>query len=540
MPQGPGDTGSTGLPRGIRGHDGAPGSADYGAEGYGEEPGRTPRTGRIVALVLSALLVLLLLIAPSFLLHTALNRDLDPASGWRRMEVDRARVGPLLTGFRAEGLSFYAEGSDGPAVTVESVEGRNLSPLTVLRTLLRGGDVLAVLSGEGEITVRDARLAKDAGTAFLKSGSLSALSLSGLELLEDGEGTVTGTELRSLRLSGLRLEETRGGTLDLDAFSLAGLSGGVAGRITSSALSYADGQGFAVSLAGLSLGPVDLRRALSPGSSSPLRFALSLFEASDSLDLDHISWSRGGAEALYARTVRLDVRDGGDGRPLKTFETAGARISPAALPQALPATPLGRVILALLAPEAEWDLSLAALGLPGGDPRKVEIRVSSPGLLELGVSQEVAGLADLPVLASPEPGPALALLGANLGEGGAWYSDRGASALLYDAISREFYGGGPAAEGLRELLLPAIRSLDPERIVNLGPLEGEAALFLEYPGSLGVRWKPAPGFPGSVAAKAGLFPGGGSAWSLGYALLADMNITVSVNGRAPMGVVTAP
>ncbi|MDR1036834.1 MAG: hypothetical protein LBT40_09730 [Deltaproteobacteria bacterium] len=516
--------------------DGARGGTD------GEVP--TSGHGKLKIALLAAVAVFLIFLAaaPTILLRLALNRDLEPGSGWSRMSASKTRVSPLLTGFRVEGLNFFAEGSETPAFSVESVTGSGLSPLSVLTAVFGRGELLTLISGDGQVTARGASF-EGTGAGSSMKGRLDTLYASGLDFGTSGEGAIESTDLKSLRIGGLQISDSYGERARLDSFSLAGLSHGVAGRITAGGIAYADGSGTAMSVEGLSAGGLDMRLASAPGG-HPLGFALSLFEALDSLDLDHFSWQAGSQERAYLRSARLDSRVDEAGKPLKKLEMAGVKLGLRALVNT-DADPDAAALVAAFGDSPEVELEFSASGAPGGGPRKYELKISIDGSMELGLTQNVARLPSLAAAVSDFPGSALSILGSQIGEGGIWFVDGGAAARLYPVLSERQFRGASAADALKAEVLPVIRGLDPARIVNLLQLEGEAALFLDEPRSLGISWQPAPGFPGSAAVRAGLFAGAGGEGPQGrpeplqYAVLQEMNVTLSVNGRAPMGVVMA-
>ncbi|MDR1313929.1 MAG: hypothetical protein LBQ12_09600 [Deltaproteobacteria bacterium] len=532
-PDGPesGEVGGEPAPAGIGGEDGDGGEAPK------------PFFGKVKIALLAALaaFIVFLAIAPTLLLRFSLNRALEPGSGWSRMAASSARVSPFLTGFRVEGLSFFAEGADAPAFTVESVTGSGLRPLAVLTAVFGKGEILTLISGDGQVTARGASFERNGVETGFKSGKLDTLYASGLNFDSSAEGAIGGAELKSLRIGGLQLDAFNE-TLRVDSFSLAGLSGGVVGRISAGGIEYRGGDEKALSVEGFSVGGLDLKLAALPGN-NPLSFSLSLFEALDSLDLDHFSLQSEGSEAAYVRSAKLDYRTDEAGKPLKKFEASGVRLGLRKLLY-LGDGPEGAAVLAAFGENPEGSLEFSAEGAPGGGPRKLELKIAVDGALEAGFTQNVSRIPSLPAVAADPMGSALVLLGSQIGEGGVYYIDGGAAARLYPVLSERSFGGAPAAGALKEALLPAVRGLDPAKVVNAAQLEGEVAIFLDEPRSLGVSWRPALGFPGSVAAKSGLLSGSGPLGSgakepLQYTVLREMNVTVSVNGRAPMGVVMA-
>ncbi|MDR1079439.1 MAG: hypothetical protein LBQ79_00370 [Deltaproteobacteria bacterium] len=547
----PAEAGGTGNPE----TDAAPGGPE-GPEGTEAPEGTCPPDGReplggdgggsgraagrikIAALAAAAVLIVFLAAVPTALLRTALNRDFEPGSGWGRMSASKARVSLFLTGFRVEGLSLWEEGADAPALTVESVSGSGLRPLSVLAAVLGRGDPSAIVSGRGQLTARGAVFDGEASGGYFTSAKLDTLALSGLDWDAGGGGQAENVRLRSLRIGGLEATNAFGETARLDSFSLAGLADGVAGRITAGGLFYGGGEGGALSVEGFSAGGLDLKIASAPRGNAA-GFALSLFEALDSLDLDHFSWQTEGTEKAYLRSARLDVRADGEGRPLKTLELDGVKLS---LNRFLaPGEDDFAAFAAAFGETPEAKLVFSAAGAPGGGPRKYDLGISVADSMDLGFTQNVNRLQSPVAALADFPEGALALLGSQLGEGGIWFADRGAMARLYPVLSERQLDGGDTAGALKEQVLPVIRGLDPEKILNLVPLEGEAALFLDDPRSLGISWRPTPGFPGSAAARAGLLggPKTGRPEAPEYAVLQEMNVTLSVNGRAPMGVVTA-
>ncbi|MDR1040623.1 MAG: hypothetical protein LBR80_10775 [Deltaproteobacteria bacterium] len=516
----------------------------YDANGT-DQDGKGPVFGKIRLALLAAavILVLLLIVAPTFLLRMALNRDLEPGSGWGRTSAEKVRVNPILTGFRVEGLSLFPEGSDAAALTVESVTGSGLNPLSVLSAIFGRGSFLAIISGKGQVTARGA-VYDGAATGATLSGRLDTLSASGLSFAEAGGDLVESAELNVLRIGGLSLENEGGGYARLDGFSLAGLSGGVAGRISVSGLAMDNSRGATLELDGFTAGGVDLRTLFLPQRTNPAGLALSIFESLDSLDLDHLALASVGGETFYARSARLDTRTADAGTPRREIEISGIRLDLERIMEDELLTPEGRALAAAFGTAPSGSVNFAARGAPGPGVRLYDLRISVDGAMELAVVQNVSRFPSLASFAAGFPETALTLLGAQIAQGGIYYVDGGAAARLYPVLSETFFEGAPAGDALKELLLPLIRDLDPEWIVNLGPLEGEVALFLDDPVSVAFGWEPERGFPGSAAAKAGLFSGSGEidpqdTAPFGYAMLEEMNLTISVNGRAPMGVVTA-
>jgi hypothetical protein len=484
------------------------------------------------------------------MLRSALNREFEPGSGVSRISADSARVSPLLTGFRVERLSVWLEGRDSavaggdqapsepgdaagaPAYSAESVTGADIRPLTVLSVLLGREDPLKLLSGESSVTVRSLKAADASGDLLdFKEASLESLQISGLELLiENGE--TAGADLRSLKLSGLKAESRDGTLTELDSFSLSGLSQGRVGRITAGAFAMTDSTGTAFTVAGLTAGPLHLAAVPLEPSSRPLAFALGLFEGLESLSLDYLSFNKGPYETVYARQARLDIRPGTDGGPLKTLEISGLKLDFTGPPFNMNDSAEGQVFLSFFRPGDEGFFRFSADGPPGGSRRRIELSALFENSFDFLFQQDVTNLKSLADLDSPLAGAPALLLSIELGKGGFNVSDRGTAGRLYSVVSEHYAQGDPAGEHFKSFIVPGVRDADPDLLVNAGPLAGEFALFLDDPRSLGVSWDPEPGFPGTVANR----PLGGTL-PLQFALLKAMDVTVSVNGRAPMGVV---
>ncbi|MDR1298457.1 MAG: hypothetical protein LBO05_14075 [Deltaproteobacteria bacterium] len=563
---------------------------------------KSGRRLRRLLLPTAFLLAAAVLVLPGLLLEAMLNRE-EPEgdSFFSAVATEDVGYSAFSTTLTLGGVTLTPRSEPGSPVTIGRATVAGLRRWKFLKAVLGFGDedLVAVLT-EGELVVRG--LASDGLRELgLKSLRLSSASARGVRI-PAGEGVfldVRRIGLDSLRLAGLDVSLSDGGRLEADALSLFGLSDAVVGRLVlGGAVLELPGGGpvGGAGLSGASLSRLDLaslivetRRASSARETGDtLALVQSLLGVSGSVgnfDLGSLTvGDRGGAEIL--RLGRAVSDEAPDDDLARIFTVDGLEIDLAALRDRWPEDPLAEAFLAGLPPRARLSLLArtgpapaesppapapaaadasagngpGATGQGGTDdplpraPRSAPSRRHEVGLVaddafELSLTALSSGLSG----GGSSPLAMLAgLTGLSLGPGEIKLTDRGFLGRFFPQLSEKVLGGRAAEKVILDALPSVLESLDDpdDRTVNAGVIGLEAAGFLAAPRSLALAWEPEENYPGSVLSRidGGLFSAlasapddfGGLADKYKHAMIYGLNLTLQVNGRAPVAVSLRP
>ncbi|MDR1050544.1 MAG: hypothetical protein LBP95_05580 [Deltaproteobacteria bacterium] len=538
------------------------------------------------------LLAAAVLVLPGLLLEAVLNRE-EPEgdSFFSAVATEDVGYSAFSTTLTLGGVTLTPRSEPGSPVTIERATVAGLRRWKFLKAVLGFGDEdLAAVLTEGELVVRG--LASDGLRELgLKSLRLSSASAQGVRIpaAEDGFPDVRRIGLDSLRLAGLDVSLSDGGRLEADALSVFGLSDAVVGGLVlGGAVLELPGGGLAggAGLSGASLSRLDLaslivetRRASSAGETGDtlalVRALLGVSGSVGDFDLGSLTvGDRGGAEIL--RLGRAVSDEAPDDDLARIFTVDGLEIDLAALRDSWPEDPLAAAFLAGLPPRARLSLRARTGPAPAGPPPAPapaaadasrgngpdDPRALPPAHArrhEVGLVADDAFELSLTALSSGPPGGVsgpLAMLaglaGLGLGPGEIKLTDRGFLGRFFPQLSEKVLGGRAPEKVFLDALPSVLESLDDpdDRTVNAGVIGLEAAGFLAAPRSLALAWEPEENFPGSVLNRVdgGLLPALASApddfASLAdkykYAMISGLNLTLQVNGRAPVAVSLRP
>ncbi|MDR2350504.1 MAG: hypothetical protein LBF41_07820 [Deltaproteobacteria bacterium] len=494
-------------------------------------------------LLLAALAVVFL---PSLILTFWLNRSEEGDAFVRKISAEKARIKPFFDGFEVRGLTVVPAGAPDKSFLVESVKGTNIKRASMLKLLFGIGDENAfdLLAGDATLEIRGVSL-EGPPSDGPKDFRLNTFELRGLSLGPSGDlGSLT---LDRLKITDFYVSLPDFKDFGVDSFAAFGLSGGILGGVVVSGLNYKDNSGPALSAGDFKADNVNLATVVASARNFPAPAAIvALANSMDGLDLAAFTLNLGEGEALYAKSLVLDTPRGSPGpeTPAKTIVLKDLRANLEALYPDLASSPKGRVILSSFGPTLAGNLTFKGT-------READAFYHSQGVLELVDSADVTFNLRTrnfsPARAGNTNELLLVVMGATFGDGDLTIANRGLGTRLYPALSENLFRGRPAKEGILEALEPFFANKAWENVINADLIQSEAALFVAEPRRVAFHWSPEPGFPASSAVKAMRMSGkspfsnpGEFYDSIKYAILTDVNLAVSVNGRAPLYVMTGP
>jgi hypothetical protein len=527
---------------------------------------RPPRRWPLAALACLAILVGLYLFLPGYLLGRLLNQDFsDEASLVSGIRTDKINLSPLLDRITLSGVTMFIRQQPGHPVRIREARVSGLSKVELLKTIFGLGDDSFTLLSEGELIIRD--LAN--GTPFegrLENIHVGAFSLEGFSIVpgETARTRLDHVAFRSLRLSDFRASLSDGSSFEVQGLSLFGLRDSVLGGLVVGdlALGIPDAmvvKGLALgnaSVSGLDLmalttGLVQAREGLLAGNG--LRTAVGaghLAESFGSLDLASLSWTGEGGELFFLGRALVDdlpAEDGQEPSRLWSLEDLSADLD--GLAPILPKDPLALAFLDCLAPEATASFEARSGHGEAGYGSQIRLKVAEKidVSLNMTVKNLPKGLNGQNII--------MALPALSFGPGELELTGRPFLGDLKASLGRRLLGGQdfePAAGQALSAFLSGLADPTPGgRALNQEILEAELARFLEDPGSLRLSWDPIRGFPSSVLShvegglptllgEIGSGNGGRLAGKYGYAIIMDLNMSLEVNGRAPVAVYLGP
>ncbi|MDR2367337.1 MAG: hypothetical protein LBF58_04385 [Deltaproteobacteria bacterium] len=518
---------------------------------------------RKLLLALGGLIIALILIAallPGVLIKRAFNRTFtDPDSLVAKVSAEKVSTSLFLDEVTVSNMSLTPRQGQTSPITVAEVKANNLSAVAVLRTILGiRGDAFDLFS-DSEVVVRDINVADDpqslvrvhVGTlsmdgftqnyAIQNPDRLDHISFKSLKYTD--LRIIVGADLLTLSSEGLSFFDLRNSILG--GFSVAALEINSplgprfqTARLNNAALSNLDLIKFQAAAS----------KIVQAENAAEARMALpQLRDSFGSLDLSSLSLTGANAEVLFLRKLLMEGQDGGgeagQGSVTSVEELA---VDMAAMAPDFSGDPVAQAVVDALGPRPVFDYRVTSGFRDGRLTQAASLTVRDALDFRMGFSLDNAP-SNLNMMSLALSLPKLAL---NPGE--IVITDHSFLPRLSQALSRRAFDGAPAQAYLAPRVEAFLASLvDPNpgsAPLNKEILQIELNQFLTNPQSLRLSFEPIPGYPAAVAqgkdaGGAGLLgllasPDGTKvlAEKYKYAMLRELNLTLEVNGRAPVSV----
>ncbi|MDR0621578.1 MAG: hypothetical protein LBJ61_06860 [Deltaproteobacteria bacterium] len=508
--------------------------------------------------ILALILVLAFVFLPGFLLKRTFNQEFeDPNSILASVKTESLSASLLLDTVTLTNVVLTPSQGQTAPVNVAEAKFTGLNGWKVLKAIFGGqGDDFDLLS-EALVVLRGVEL-PDGPEVFLRF-RIGTLSLDGYrqagEILDPSR--FDQFSFKSLKFTDFSFNVGN----NIITFSCEGLSffdlknSGLGGLAVAGleVLSPNNDQITALSLADAAVSNLDMiafganfDQLFKKQSIINLYLALSrLRQSFGGLDLSTLSVAAPNGEMLFLRRALMDdLDDGGQSTAGRLASVEGLTLDLPELSPYLPDNPLALAVIESLDPKTTVNFKSTSHIRDG----KLESR------LDLGVEGKIELAGDFSINNPPEKLDAIAVaLNADkisVGRGGLTLTDRSFLTALSQAMSRRLYGGTPTAEYLSPYLPSLLSALvDPKpaaRPLNIGILEIELNEFLRNPQKLELKIDPVPGYPMAVFEPGDfnlpqLVLGGPQASAAlaekyKYAMLSELNLTLEINGRAPVAV----
>jgi hypothetical protein len=498
----------------------------------------------VLALVLGAFLAF----GPRLFLKSWLNRDFGEESYFKKISAKEIELGLLLDNLTIKGLSLVGS---VPNETLEIAEARirDFSFWALIKASFGRGDWLAPLA-DSEIELR--RVGCPGGLIFFKKASINTLGLKFSRAPSFANSPPYG--LAYLKFTDLNLALAPSDYLDawrpaqklyfsLDSLALKDLSFNRLDNLILSGLRL-DSGATSLSLGDLALDGLRPWELYERYATNPQNI-LSLLDSADSVELTWLNLNSNDSALTLAKGFWANPKEPADQGEIRLKVQGLALKSPAGLAPAFGPSddPALLALFEALGQAATGDLSLS---LPKAAKGRADFSLDLKDQGELKISFTGPGSFFKSLLTGrPSYGPLLS----GFGPGEASYQDRGLARAWIKA-----YQTKTSPSALSDYLAEYQATLEGQGfLADPKALVEEIRLFLADPQSFALAWSPPAGFPlaafkstgglrllseatgSSRSSRSG--GSGGSpnelAQKYGYAVLKDLNLTLTVNGRSP-------
>jgi hypothetical protein len=510
------------------------------------------------------LLALLLFFLPSFFLRQSFNQEFnDPNNLLSSIRTEQVSVSPLLDKIVLTNVTLTSTVSPTLVIKISEVKASRIKTLKLLKAILGFGEDTFDLLADGELVIRNLDTTGLENIGFkVQTGTLSLEGFS-LDLIPKDSTRLDNVNFKSIKFSDLKINVFNEEFFSSESLSFFNFYNSVLGGLiigglyfdTSNITNFQNLNLNSASVSNLDLLPFfsgikQVRAGLI--FNRPTALAQGLITVSNSigsLDLSACSLTGPSDELIFLRRALIDNLEKDDQTSVgRLWSIEELTLDLVGLKPYLPETPVFLAVLDALGSRTTADF-------------KASSRLAESGLLtgqfDLALRDKIGITFDLSIEQPPKELNLLTLMVSlpklGLGQGELLISDHSFLTAFNQALSQHLFNGRSTSDFLQPYLEEYLTSLvDPKpdsRPLNKEILQIELNRFIQDPQSLKLSFSPLKGYPMSVFDPKDVdlsqiiqvtSSGDNSLNTLAekykYAIIAELNLTLEVNGRAPVAV----
>ncbi|MDR2353153.1 MAG: hypothetical protein LBF22_08335 [Deltaproteobacteria bacterium] len=490
------------------------------------------------------LLVLFFFFGPSLIFNLWLNQDFAEGQFFSRMSASKGRISPLFDEVTVSGLTLYHHEDYKTPLTIQEIRGTNLHKISLLKVifgLAEERDFVRLLS-DGDLVVRDFSYNNE--FVFLKKLTIGAINLAGLDYEGDNALNLNNQIFKNLKILDFAVTSLNGETLNFDGLSLSDYRLGLLKNLTISGLTYLDSQKNGLSLGDLEGKDINFTTFTYTPQTGTAGSLQTLLKATKSLNIHNFQQFLWGESILsFVDLLHVHARPEASTLVASKITVKDLRAKLEDLWPQLNLTPVGRVFLASFQPEIQGNLTIDLVEPTRQNMGTVALSLQSPQGIDLNFSLEFQNFWPLGLKSLDEV--ALKFLNSQIGKGRFSLKGSDLSQIFYPPLATEFFDGQNPAEELPRYLAPLYEKWATGLLSNPQLIQEELSLFFQNPQSLEIQIDPVKNFPRSSLEKAQKMSAGSILTdpqnfvrALNYAIINDISLSFSINGRAYQTITT--
>jgi hypothetical protein len=501
---------------------------------------------RIIIIFLIFLLFIFFLV-PQVIIRYIVNQNFTEGF-WSSINTDKSAISPLLDNLTFNNVRLISRDDSESFLTIAEITITNINRQKLFKAIV-GLEDWSFIS-EGQITLRAVSSKGQLGqldeakadTVYVENFVISADSPEQNKL-----------SLATFKAAGVTLAWSNTSKVELDSLALFNLKDLELGGLMIGGLTIKSGENFDLDLQHVAASGLKISNIIATlQDPDPLTSALTCLASFESLDLSSLSVGLDGYETFHIQKALVDNISPNLASNQRLWSINSLSLDLAQLfPENVPLDPIGRSVLNGLGHKPTLDLDLK-IESAGDDDTKATLDLVVQNSLEANILFNISGknlgnakLINQLMLAAPT---------INIGPGHISLNSQTFGEKFLAALETNLYNGNDAKQALNSSLEGFLASLeDPKdpQALNQGILAIELTDLVFNPKSLIVRWSPIRGFPQSILegsdvsffqATTTLAQGNGAilAEKFKYDILKKLNLSLEVNGRAPVVVYLTP
>ncbi|MDR1487466.1 MAG: hypothetical protein LBT62_05680 [Deltaproteobacteria bacterium] len=480
---------------------------------------------------------------PQLLIRYLVNKSFDEGF-WSEISTQRSSISPLLDDLTFKNVRLIPRDDAQSRLNIEEIQITGVNRLSLLKSLVGLEDLSFI--AQGEITVRG--VVTNGAIGDLDGAVVDTLYVKNLYLPSDPSSPDDVWSIGAVKVGGLDISWSSDSVVVLESISLFNLVGFNLGGLMISGLTATDGSSFDLDLNHASASDIDVETLLTYFNSDPLVSMVSFLSAFKSLDLSSLSIGLDGQETFHLQRAFFDQTLSADsaGRRLWSLKALTVDLAQLFPPQA-PLDPAARAALTGLGhkPTADIDLTTESLS-ENESATSLEVYVHDSVRAE--ISLQIAGINPLEPINTSQL--LLKSTSINLNQGYVSINSETFGDKFLEGLASLVFEGQDAKIVLKESLGDFLSTLDDPKepqALNREILTAELNRLIDDPKTFTLSWTPMEGYPQSAITKAGgsilevfaLLSEGDSAIlaeKYKYDIVKNLNLSLEVNGRAPVAV----